>query len=127
MSEKSLYEKIGGEKAIDVAVDIFYKKILADDRIKYFFESVDMVKQNKMQKNFLTFAFGGPKNYTGRNLKDAHSRLVREKGLNDSHFDAVLENLTSTLKELGVEEYLIKQAIDVAESVRDDVLGRTMR
>ena len=112
MSEKSLYEKIGGEKAIDVAVDIFYKKILADDRIKYFFESVDMVKQNKMQKNFLTFAFGGPKNYTGRNLKDAHSRLVREKGLNDSHFDAVMENLGATLKELNVPDDLIARLLD---------------
>ena len=102
MKETSLYEQIGGEEAIDTAVKLFYKKVLADDRIKHFFEGVDMIKQNKMQKNFLTFAFGGPNNYTGRNLKAAHSRLVSEKGLNDSHFDAVMENLGATLYRFGV-------------------------
>jgi len=29
----SLYEKLGGEAAVDAAVDIFYRKVLADDRI----------------------------------------------------------------------------------------------
>ncbi|RNC68448.1 MAG: group 1 truncated hemoglobin [Desulfuromonadales bacterium] len=125
MTTGTLYEKIGGEKAIDAAVDLFYKKVLADDRIKHFFDGVDMKKQGKMQKNFLTFAFGGPHNYSGKNMKAAHARLIAEKGLNDSHFDAVLENLASTLRELGVADELIRQAAAVAESVRDDVVGRT--
>ncbi|MGB1061385.1 MAG: truncated hemoglobin, partial [Ketobacter sp.] len=38
----TLYEKIGGEPAVDAAVDLFYKKVLADERIKHFFEGVDM-------------------------------------------------------------------------------------
>ena len=53
----------------------------------------------------------------------AHSRLV-EQGLDDSHFDAVLENLGATLKSLGVADAHIAEAAGVAESVRDDVLGR---
>jgi hemoglobin len=124
MIADTLYEKIGGEKAVDAAVDLFYQKVLADDRIKHFFDGVDMVKQGKMQKNFFTFAFGGPNNYSGKNMKAAHARLIAEKGLNDSHFDAVLENFASTLKELGVNDELISQAASVAESVRDDVLGK---
>lgn len=125
MTTGTLYEKIGGEKAIDAAVDLFYQKVLADDRIRHFFDGVDMQKQGKMQKNFFTFAFGGPNTYSGKNMKAAHARLITEKGLNDSHFDAVLENLASTLKELGVNDDLINQATVVAESVRDDVVGRS--
>lgn len=125
MPEKSLYEQVGGEEVINAVVEHFYKKVLADDRIKHFFEGVDMIKQNKMQKNFITFILGGPNNYTGRSLKAAHSRLVSEKGLNDSHFDAVIENLTSALQEFGISKDIIKQVIDIAESVRDDVLGRS--
>jgi hemoglobin len=125
MVTESLYDKIGGEKAIDAAVDLFYQKVLADGRIKHFFEGVDMQRQGKMQKNFLTFAFGGPKVYSGQNMRAAHKRLVEEKGLNDGHFDAVLENLAATLKELGVADELIGQAAAVAESVRDDVVCRT--
>ena len=120
---KSLYDRIGGQQAIDAAVNLFYKKVLADPRINHFFENVDMEKQARMQKGFLTFAFGGSHNYTGRSLRSAHARLV-EKGLTDIHFDAVLEHLTATLKELHVPNDLISEAIKIAESVRNEVLGR---
>ncbi len=120
----SIFEKIGGEASINKAVDLFYKKVLEDDRIKHFFNGVDMKKQANMQKAFLTFAFGGPNKYNGRSLKAAHERLVKEMGLNDSHFNAVIEHLGDTLKELDVPDNLIAQAVSVAESVRDDVLGR---
>ena len=54
----------------------------------------------------------------------AHRRLVEEKGLNDSHFDAVMEDLGATLKELNVPDELIAEAAGIAESVRDAVLNR---
>ncbi len=120
----SLYDRLGGEPAIDAAVDIFYVKVLADDRIKHFFVGVDMDKQRDHQKKFLTFAFGGPSEYTGRSMGPAHAHLVKEMGLNETHFDAVIENLGATLVELNVPEELIAEAAGIAESVRDQVLGR---
>jgi len=120
----SLYERIGGEAAVNAAVDKFYEKVLADERIKHFFEGVDMEKQHRMQKGFLTFAFGGPSNYSGKGMNVAHRRLVSEMGLNDSHFDAVMDDLGATLVELGVPGDLITEAAGIAESVRDAVLGR---
>lgn len=122
MSE-SLYEQIGGEAAVNAAVDVFYRKVLSDDRINQFFEGVDMEKQAAKQKAFLTMAFGGPHNYTGKDMREGHAHLV-ERGLNDSHFDAVVENLGATLKELNVPDDLIAQAAAIAESTRNDVLGR---
>lgn len=47
-----------------------------------------------------------------------------EQGLNDEHFDAVMENLGSTLVELEVPEELILEAAVVAESFRDEVLNK---
>lgn len=123
MSEKSLYEQLGGEAAVDAAVDIFYRKVLADDRINQFFEDVDMERQAAKQKAFLTVAFGGPNNYTGKDMRDGHAHLVA-RGLNDSHFDAVMEHLGATLKELNVPDELIAKAAAIAESTRNDVLGR---
>lgn len=120
---QSLYEKIGGEAAVDAAVDIFYRKVLADDRISSFFEGVDMEKQAAKQKAFLTFAFGGPHNYSGKDMRTAHAKLV-ERGLNDSHFDAVMEHLGGTLQELNVPGDLIQECAAIAESTRDDVLNR---
>ena len=121
--EPTLYEKIGGEPAVNAAVDIFYRKVLQDDRIKHFFEGVDMDRQAAKQKAFLTMAFGGPNSYTGEDMRRGHAHLVA-KGLNDSHFDAVMENLGATLTELKVPGELIAQAAAIAESVRNDVLGK---
>ena len=119
----SLFEQIGGEAAVDAAVDIFYRKVLSDDRIKHFFVGVDMSKQAAKQKAFLTMAFGGPNNYTGEDMRKGHAHLVKD-GLNDSHFDAVVENLANTLKELNVADNLIEQVGAIAESTRNDVLGK---
>jgi len=120
---QSLYEQLGGEPAVDAAVDIFYRKVLADDRISRFFEGVDMEQQAAKQKAFLTMVFGGPNNYSGKDMYEGHKHLL-EKGLDDSHVDAVIEDLGSTLKELGVNDELIGQVAGIANSVRDDVLGR---
>jgi len=121
--QASLYEQLGGEAAVNAAVDIFYRKVLSDDRINAFFEDVDMDKQAAKQKAFLTMAFGGPHNYTGLDMRRGHANLV-ERGLNDAHVDAVIENLGATLRELGVKEELIAQVAAIAESTRNDVLGR---
>ena len=119
----SLYEQIGGEGAVNAAVDIFYRKVLKDDRINRFFDGVDMDKQAAKQKAFLIMAFGGPHNYTGEDMRKGHAHLVKQ-GLNDSHFDAVMENLGATLAELNVPGELIAQAAAIAESTRKDVLGK---
>jgi len=34
---KPLYERIGGEPAVNAAVDIFYRKVLSDQHINHFF------------------------------------------------------------------------------------------
>jgi hemoglobin len=119
----TLYEQLGGEAAVNAAVDIFYRKVLRDDRINRFFEGVDMSKQASKQKAFLTMVFGGPNNYSGLDMRRGHAHLVAN-GLNDSHFDAVVENLGATLKELNVPDAMIAQVAALAETTRNDVLGK---
>ena len=119
----SLFTDIGGEPAVNAAVDIFYRKVLKDDRINRFFSGVDMDKQAAKQKAFLTMAFGGPHNYTGEDMRRGHAHLVAQ-GLNDTHFDAVMEHIGATLTELKVPANLIAQAAAIAESTRKDVLGK---
>ncbi|MGZ5045521.1 MAG: group I truncated hemoglobin [Methylobacter sp.] len=120
---QTLYERIGGEAAVNAAVDIFYRKVLADYRINRFFDNTDMDQQIAKQKAFFTMAFGGPNNYSGKDLRNAHARLVK-MGLNASHFDAVMEHLGATLNELNVPQELIAEAAAIAESTRNDVLGK---
>ena len=118
-----LYDRIGEEPAVEAAVDLFYRKVLADDRISHFFDDIDMDVQRAKQKSFLSMVFGGPHNYTGKDMRTAHKPLV-DRGLNDSHFDAVAGHLQDTLSELGVGSDLIDQVMALAGSTRDDVLNR---
>lgn len=121
MSE-SLFEKLGGAAAVNAAVDIFYRKVLSDDDINHFFDDSDLQAQRDKQKAFLTMAFGGPNEYSGKDLRSAHAPLL-ERGLNDSHFGAVAGHLKDTLLELDVPEELTDEVMGIAASTRDDVLN----
>lgn len=120
MSDKSLYERLGGEAAVEAAVDIFYRKVLSDERIAHYFEDVDMSVQRAKQKAFLTLAFGGPNRYSGQDLRKAHAQMK----LTESDFNAVMEHLGGTLAELGVPAPLIGEAAAIANSVKNEVLNR---
>lgn len=119
--ENSLYHKLGGQPAIDAAVEAFYVKVLADNRIKHYFDDINMTKQRRKQKEFLSAAFGGPIPWAGKDMRKAHANLP---GLNETHFNAVAENLQKTLEDLKIKPELIKQVMAIAASTRNDVLNR---
>ena len=114
----SIFEQIGGQDAVNAAVDIFYRKVLSDPLISDFFDSVDMEGQIAKQKAFLTVAFGGPSNYSGKDMREAHKGM----DINESHFQAVAGHLQATLQELNVPENLIGEVMAIAASTHDDVL-----
>ena len=116
----TLYERLGGEAAVNLAVDKFYEKVLADNRIKQFFTNLDMGAQARKQKAFLTMVFGGPNRYNGKAMRAGHAHLK----LTEEHFNAVVENLAATLTELGVPDSDIAEVAKIADSVKDDVLNR---
>lgn len=120
---QSLYEQLGGSEGIETAVEIFYRKMLTDEKVRRFFDGVDMDRQMAKQAAFLTMVTGGPAHYTGRDMQAAHAHLLAQ-GLTDSHVDCVIEHLGATLRELGVGEAQVQKVAALADSLRDVVLGR---
>ncbi len=116
-----LFDRVGGEAAVDAMVDIFYTKILADDSVRGFFEDVDMDVQLDKQKSFIRFALGAATEYSGSSLAEAHAPLVG-KGLNDAHFDTVAVHLRETLKEIDVSDDLVEEVMSIVASTREDIL-----
>jgi hemoglobin len=119
----TLFERLGGETAIEAAVVRFYDKVMMDPALSPFFESLDMDRQIQKQIAFMTVAFGGPNKYSGRDLRTAHQRLAKS-GLNGGHFDSVAEHLRSTLEELGVDATTIGEVLTIVGSTRADVLDQ---
>jgi hemoglobin len=51
-----------------------------------------------MQRQFLTYATGGPKDYKGKSMHDAH----KGRGIKNEEFDKVTMHILNTLKDLNV-------------------------
>ncbi len=77
-----------------------------------------MEKQKAHQVAFLTTAFGGPAVYHGRTMAEAHAALIRDKGLNETHFDLVAGHLVASLEELKVEDDLIAEVLELVAPLR---------
>ncbi|MES2598446.1 MAG: group 1 truncated hemoglobin [Verrucomicrobiota bacterium] len=116
---ESLYQQLGGKAAINAAVDAFYVKVLADERVKHFFDDVSMEKQRRKQKEFLSAALGGPLPWVGKDMRKAHADIE----IKEEHFNAIAENLVATLKDLKISDEMIGKVIAVVATTKDDVLN----
>lgn len=120
----SLYERIGGTDMVAAIVDKFYDKVVADDRLKHFFEDTDLTNLRSHQKLFIMYIFGGADSYAGKSVRNAHKNLVDNMRLSNEHFDAMIQNLEATLTELDVPGDLITEAIEITQSLRVNILNR---
>ncbi len=96
----SLYDDLGGTAAVSAALGQFYPKVLADPRTSAYFKDVDIEGLKKRVEPFLVMALGGPNNYHGPGLQQAHAPLVA-RGLNDSVFDVFLGPLPGRAEGAG--------------------------
>lgn len=118
----TLYEQLGGDGALQMALDRFYLKVMADPRVAVFFEGVDIARVKAKQKAFFTIALGGEGDYDGRDLGTAHRAAVA-KGLDEEVFDVFVGHFRETLEELGVEEPQIEQVMAHTYAGREEVLS----
>lgn len=114
-----LLERIGGDAALEAAVDIFYEKITSDDTLAKFFVDVDMDKMRVHQRKFLTLAFTEiPKGVdVPRMMYEKHAHLF-PMGLNGTHFDSVAGHLVSTLEGLQVNKEHIDEIVSIVAPLR---------
>jgi len=118
MSE-ALYEKVGGEEAIGKVVDYFYNElVLKDESVKHFFDNTDMEKQRRHQTKFISFALGGPNQYSGQSMAKAHEGM----NLQPEHFQAIANHLHDALARFGVDEKDIDTALSKVATLKDDIL-----
>ena len=123
-SANTLFERLGGEETLRTAVQAFYFNVFRDERVAHLFADVNSERLLRHQQDFMAYAFGGPGSYTGRSLREAHGKLVAERGLDDQHFDAIVEVLATTLQDLEVDTELIAEVCRIVNGVRKEVLGR---
>tara|TARA_R110000868_G_scaffold218576_2_gene469246 strand:- start:167187 stop:167561 length:375 start_codon:yes stop_codon:yes gene_type:complete len=123
MPENTLFERLGGKDAVEIAVTKFYDRILADPDLIPFFQETDMKKQMGKQRLFMTYAFGGLPNYDGESLERAHEKS-RKQGLNESHFNKVAGHLVDTLHSINVPPSMIDEVIAIVAPTKEAIIGK---
>ncbi|EJN61187.1 group I truncated hemoglobin [Halogranum rubrum] len=97
---QSLYHEIGGQEAVEAVVDDFYDRVLSDDQLVGFFEDYDMAQLRAHQVQFISAVAGGPVDYSGRDMREAHDHL----DIGEDDFDLVATYLEQALRTNGVAD-----------------------
>lgn len=115
----SHYQRIGGAAAVKAAVELFYDKVLADPELAGYFTEVNMPEQRRHLALMLAVVLGGPNEYAGRGLAEAHRPL----NIPPAHYAMVGQHLTATLSELGAPADIVADVQVVLGQVQDQVVS----
>jgi hemoglobin len=115
---QSLYAALGAEVGIRTVVNDFYDRVLSDPLLAPYFSSIDLPDLRRHQVAFLSAATGGPKQYSGRSLADAHADL-RVSG---EAFDHVVRHLVQSLHACGVDPDTVDQVVAALAPLRSDIV-----
>lgn len=115
----SIYEQLGRDVGIRTAVDDFYRRVLADPALTHYFDGADLNRLRGHQTKLLVQVTGGPVEYDGRELSDAHGRL----DITGPDFDRVVAHLAATLTDLGVDDATVGEIGGALGGYRDDIVA----
>lgn len=116
----TLYERLGGQPAINAVVDDFVANVAADKRINRFFANADVPRLKRLLGEQICAGAGGPCTYTGRDMKTAHTGM----GVTDQHFDALVEDLVKSLDKYQVPTKEQQELLALLGPMRKDIVTR---
>lgn len=112
------YAAVGGAPAVTAVVDRFYTLVLGDERLRPYFDGIELVRLKRHQVALVSQVMGGPVVYEGRDLRSAHSG----KGITADDFGAVAGHLVTSLTEAGVPSEIIDRTVAAVAATQPDVV-----
>ena len=121
MSEKSLYERLGGYDALSAVANDLLPRLQADSQLARFWnhrgdDGVEREKQ--LLIDFLSSNAGGPVYYTGRDMKTSHKGMR----IAESDWSAFLGHLEATLDAFQVPQPEREQVVAFIQTTRADIV-----
>jgi hemoglobin len=120
MSDKSLYERLGGKPAITAVVEDFVGRVATDDRINGKFANTDIPRLKMLLIEQICQASGGPCSYTGRSMKATHAGM----GVSKADFDALVGDLVATLNKFKVPEREKNELLRALAPMKKDIVEK---
>ncbi len=125
MTERSLYERLGGVDAIALVVDRFSDQIVTNPKLnmnpalKEYNEKGNLPKLKFMRTLWICTATGGPFYYTGRELDEAHKDLH----IASEEFDGVGAEIGRALDYFNVPEREKQEVLGAIVARKADVIN----
>ncbi|MFC6826576.1 group I truncated hemoglobin [Halopelagius fulvigenes] len=119
MMSESVYRQIGGKEAVKAVVDDFYDRVLLDERLVEYFHGMDMDELRAHQVQFISSVAGGPVEYSGADMDEAHAHL----GITEADFDAVADHLERALRENGVGDDNVEVIMSEVAALKDPIVA----
>src|SRR5215510_9244434 len=123
--EKSLYDRLGGKKAITAVVDEFVGRVAGDKRINAYFAAAasDPARLGMFKAKLVVQiceASGGPCKYKGKDMKTAHMGM----GISGADFDALVEDLVGALDKFHVGSHEKDQLLGALGPMKGDIVEK---
>jgi hemoglobin len=121
--EASLYDRLGGKKAVQAVVNDFVNIVRTDERIKnpkvaHLMETIDIDQLKAHLVDQICMGTGGPCKYGGRSMKATHRGLA----ITGDEFNYVVDDLVNTLNKYSVPEKEKQELLAILGPMRPDIV-----
>ena len=121
MTEKTLYERLGGYDAIAAVVNDLLPRLMSDSQLGRFWENRGedgINREEQLLIDFLCSSAGGPMLYTGRDNKTSHKGM----GISESDWEKFIGHLNATLEKFQLPQQERSDVIGFIESTKADIV-----
>jgi hemoglobin len=123
-AKKPLYERLGGQPAMQAVASAMVDRILADSRVNKWFAHAASTPENTTAYKakltaFICKSVGGPCNYTGRDMVAAH----KGRDVTNEAFNAVVEDLSAVLDQLKVPAPEKSEVMQLIGTLRSSIVA----
>lgn len=123
VSEKSLYQRLGGYDAVAEFVDDLVPRLTSDPEIGVYWRghcTDTMRRERQLIVDFLCEALGGPVFYRGRDMRTSHEGLH----ISERDWEVFVRHTVATLDSLEVYGKERDDCLDVVAGIEADVVER---
>ncbi len=114
----TLYERLGERANISRIVDDIVANHLANPIVAPRFARADIPRLKAHALDFFCSGCGGPEQYTGRDMRTAHTGM----NISEQEFVSVLDDILAALDKNGVGPKERQEVLAVLYSLKDDVV-----
>lgn len=116
----SLYKDLGETAGIGKLTDALLNHVHGDQRIIKLFANTDLKDLRRLIVEQLCAGSGGPCEYTGRSMEQAHSGMA----ISDAEFGYFVEDLQAAMNDVAMPPATQKRLVALLAPMKPDIVGK---